>query len=239
LSTGNALTAAVGVRRVLRMCGQSGLDPAAEETRLAVVGAGGNIGAMLSQRFLLGDRPFRRATLVGRDGARLERLRLRLLTEWEARGGGGPPPDVRVSTDLADLGECNVIICAAGTSELLIDAQHLRRSGPVLLADLSVPGVVTARALALPHVRTVPFAGTVSLPQDPDFAMASHIAPGTAFSCAAETMLVGMEPEATAGLRLVGEVDPRAFQLLDALAERHGLLRRLAPPEPRTRRARG
>jgi len=45
--------------------------------------------------------------------------------------------------------------------------------------------------------------------------MASHIAPGIAFSCAGESMLLALAPQETADLVLVGPVKPRSVVVLE------------------------
>jgi predicted amino acid dehydrogenase len=233
LTTGNALTAAIGVRRVRRICERQRFDPEARETHLAIVGATGNIGLVLAREFLSGPHPFRRLTLLARNPERLERLRDTLLEEWERENPSAAPgehPEITVATDPRCLHGCNVIVSAAGTSELLVHPHHLTSARPVLIADLSVPGVVSADVRALPNVRIVPLAGTATVPDAPDFAMSPAIAAGTAYSCAAEAMLLALEPEATAGLRLTGAVEERSVRLLDRLAEENGMLSRLSGP---------
>jgi acetylornithine/succinyldiaminopimelate/putrescine aminotransferase/predicted amino acid dehydrogenase/long-subunit acyl-CoA synthetase (AMP-forming) len=233
LTTGNALTAAIGLRRVLRICGRRRVDPGATETHLAIVGATGNIGSMLARGFLSGSRPFRRLTLLGRNPERLEGLRDALLQEWgrdRLLARRGDRLHITVSTDPRSLQRCNVIVSAASTSELVIGAQHLAPAGPVLVADLSVPGVLSADVHALTHVRIVPLAGTITLPGAPDFAMSPGISAGTAYGCAAEAMLIALEPEATAGLQLTGPGDVRSVRLLDRLAEENGMLSRFSGP---------
>ncbi|MBI5481828.1 MAG: hypothetical protein HY906_23430, partial [Deltaproteobacteria bacterium] len=79
----------------------------------------------------------------------------------------------------------------------------------------------------LPGVTVLPFAGVVAVPGAPGFVIASHTSPGTAFSCAAEAMLLGLEPEVTAGLQLVGPIDARSLEVLDALGEKHGFFETL------------
>jgi len=222
LSTGNALTVAVGVRRMSTVCKRRGIDPTAASSRLGILGATGSIGSALAHGFACGESVFRRILLVGRQRDALEAVAAR--TRAATRG----LCDVEVSTRLSALRDCNVIAAATGTNEPLLYPQHLASSGPVIVGDVSVPSIVAARTRELSHVHVVPLAGNVTVPGTPDFTMASHIAPGTAFSCAGESMLVGLAPEETADLALVGPVKQRSVMVLEALARRWGLLD--APP---------
>jgi acetylornithine/succinyldiaminopimelate/putrescine aminotransferase/predicted amino acid dehydrogenase len=227
LTTGNTLTVAAGMRRVVQWCYKHGLSPGSQTTHIAVVGATGNIGTALAYQVFLGRRPFRHITLIGRNQTRLNILRDKLLQQWaqqEVRPAW--QPELCVSTDMSALRNCNVIVAAAGTNEPLVDAHHLSAEGEVLLADLSAPGVVTVHAYALPNVQRADFAGTVTVTGTPDFVMAAHIEPGTAFCCAGETMLVGLALDATHQMELVGPIDPCQANILDRLAEQHGFYNR-------------
>ena len=218
LSTGNALTVAVGVRRVMAWARHVGIDPGASGTRLGILGATGNIGSALASRFARENPPVSEMVLVGRRPAALEALANQL------RVASGGRMAITSSTDLSVLRECRMIVAATGTNELLLDWRHLPPIGPVVLADLSVPGVVAPHVKMLPNVHIVPLAGTVAVPGATDFAMATHIAPGRAFACAGETMLLGLAPEETANLTLVGPVHQTSVDTLERLAATWGLL---------------
>jgi acetylornithine/succinyldiaminopimelate/putrescine aminotransferase/predicted amino acid dehydrogenase/acyl-coenzyme A synthetase/AMP-(fatty) acid ligase len=208
ITSGNTFTAVVGVRRLLEACRRSGIDPA--DARLGVVGGTGNIGSSLVRR-LLSD--FGELLLVGRSPLRLASLQSDLAR---------PGREIEATTDLADLRRCNVIAVATNTNEPLIYPEHVPAEGAVVIADVSVPSAVSQQVRALEHVLVTPLAGTVAVPGAEDLVLSSHTAQGTAFCCAAEAMLIGLEPEATAGLRLTGAVDPRAMEVLDQLAAKHG-----------------
>ena len=225
VTTGNTLTAAIGLRRVLRACAGSGIDPADPGNRLAVVGASGNIGSAIAAAAATRGG-FRTLLLVGRNRDRLERLRLRLLA---SPGGGAARTDVEVSTSLADLRDANVIVSATNTTEPFLHPRHFARDRRVLVADLSVPSVLSPEARRVPNVHTIRLAGTVTVPGTPDFVMAATIRPGTAFSCAAETMVVAAHEDETRGLPLTGPIDPAAMERLERLAEQEGML---DPAEP-------
>jgi acetylornithine/succinyldiaminopimelate/putrescine aminotransferase/acyl-coenzyme A synthetase/AMP-(fatty) acid ligase/predicted amino acid dehydrogenase len=220
LSTGSALTTAVGAQRVIRLCRRLGIEPSAPDCRLGILGATGNIGTALAHRFTRGDAPFHHVVLVGRRHGPVEELAEKLRT---ATGGR---IRVEASTSLSSLRDCRVIAAATGTNEPLIYPRHLPPTGPAILVDLSVPGIVAAGVRKLPHVHLASLAGTITVPGTPDFAMASHIAAGTAFSCAGESMLLALAPIETGDLTLVGPVRERSIEVLEALAAKFGLLRR-------------
>ena len=224
LTTGNTLTAVIGMRRVLRACECAGLLPGDAATRLAVVGASGNIGAALAEA-AVSRYGFRNVLFVGRRRERLDRLRLELLSSTVA---GTKPPRIDVSTRLSDLRTANVILSATNTTEPFLHPRHFARDHRVLVADLSVPSVVSAEARSIPNVHAIRLAGTVTVPGSPDFVMASNIAPGTAFSCAAETMLIGAHDAETRDLSLTGAIELAAMDRLEDLAEREGMLDRPA-----------
>jgi len=217
VTTGNSLTVATGVRRVREACVQQQIDPQAGKSRLAIVGATGNIGTALAERFTADFEGFARLTLIARDRGRLERLAERLRAVARPRA-----LELEVSTDMDALKACNAVVLATSTNEPLIYPHHLDRGRPVLIADLSVPGAVSADARALPSVRVVPLAEVVTVPGAPDFVMASHIRPGTAFCCAAEGMLLGLEPTLTRELPLIGPIAGETVRVLGELALRHG-----------------
>jgi acetylornithine/succinyldiaminopimelate/putrescine aminotransferase/predicted amino acid dehydrogenase/acyl-coenzyme A synthetase/AMP-(fatty) acid ligase len=224
VTSGNTLTVAVAVRRLLRACQERGIRPEETRTTLAVVGATGNIGSGLVERLL---RPglFQAAVLVGRDQERLERLRARLL-------GQAPGLHLSVATDMGALREAHVVVMATAAAQPLVYPQHLATAHPVVVVDVAVPGALAEESRKLPHVLAVPLSGTVTVPGEPDFVASSHTEPGTTFACAAEVMLCGLEPQAIANLRLVGPVDAHAVEVLDGLAEKHGFYTRLGDLGP-------
>jgi acetylornithine/succinyldiaminopimelate/putrescine aminotransferase/predicted amino acid dehydrogenase/acyl-coenzyme A synthetase/AMP-(fatty) acid ligase len=214
ITSGNTLTVAVAARRITHACRAQGIDPAAPTTTLGIVGATGNIGATLSHRLLTGPNAFHRARLVSRSPKHFPELRKKLR---------GISADLTLSDDLASLRDCDVIAVAVNTSEPLVLPHHIGRPITVI-GDVSVPGAVSSAVRKSGKVRFVSLAGVVALPGEPAFVMSSHSPMGTAFCCAAEAMLLGLEPRATRDLKLVGDVDAHAVAVLDELAEQHAWL---------------
>ena len=129
-----------------------------------------------------------------------------------------------VSTHLADLRTASVILAATNTTEPFLHPRHLASDRRVLVADLSIPSIISSEVRKSPQVHRIRLAGNVTVPGAEDFVMASNIAPGTAFSCAAESMLVGAHRSETRQLTLVGPIDLSAMDSLEKLAEREGML---------------
>jgi acetylornithine/succinyldiaminopimelate/putrescine aminotransferase/predicted amino acid dehydrogenase/acyl-coenzyme A synthetase/AMP-(fatty) acid ligase len=217
LTTGNSLTVAVGARRILRACQDRGIV-AENRPALAVVGATGNIGSALTRHLLRGAHPFSRVILVARDRRRLRALADLLAAQY-------PEISIENSTDLTAVRDAGVIAIAVATNEPLLYPHHLRRGHPTVVADISAPAAVSPAARELEDLHVIPLAGTVVLPGERDFVMASHIHTGTAFCCAAEAMLLGLAaPSLAESLDLVGPVDPEAVDVLARLADEYGFL---------------
>jgi predicted amino acid dehydrogenase len=88
-----------------------------------------------------------------------------------------------------------------------------------------VPAAISPMVQRLENVHIIPLAGTLALPGEADFVMASHIDPGTAFCCAAEAMLLGLAPASLLeSLSLLGPVEPKTVDALARLADDHGFL---------------
>ncbi len=79
------------------------------------------------------------------------------------------------------------------------------------------------KVLKMKNVENLPFASYLHLPQDPDFVVSTYTPKGTAFCCATEAMLCGLEnPE----IRLKGKINREAVQVITDLAQKNGLFER-------------
>jgi len=215
VTTGNSLTVAVGARRILLACSDRGITSGSAPT-LAVIGASGNIGWALTRRLLDHGHPFSQVILIARDLRRLRTLADALVAQ-------APAMSVKISKDLAATRGADVIVVAVGTNEPLLYPHHIECNRPTVVADISVPGAISPIVQRLENVHIIPLAGTLLLPGEPDFVMASHIHPGTAFCCAAEAMVLGLAPPSLVeSLSLLGPVEPRTVDVLAKLADQHG-----------------
>jgi acetylornithine/succinyldiaminopimelate/putrescine aminotransferase/predicted amino acid dehydrogenase/long-subunit acyl-CoA synthetase (AMP-forming) len=215
LTTGNSLTVAVGVHRIIEAVESKLKD---RPIRLAVVGATGNIGSALSRRLLIEYPGFAEVTLVARNLRRLKTLADELILQ-------SPGIKVNISADLSSIRGADAVVIAASTNEPLIYPHHISSDHIVVLADISAPAVISPILRDLKNIYVIPIAGAVALPGEPDFVMASHIPAGTAFCCAAEAILLGLAaPSAIDSLSLLGRIDQTTVDTLTKLAKQNGFL---------------
>lgn len=185
--------------------------------RLAVVGATGNIGAAILRWFAQPGRWEGEIVMLGRPGSM---SRLNSIRDELVRTNGNQR--LRVSQDNKVLQSCDLIIVAVSGAGVVLQSHHVDPNRPVLIADVSQPRAVSATLhLERPNVTTV-WAGLVRLPEDRQFRLTPHTPPGTCFACAAEGILMGLEPHPHLELR--GEIDPQAIEALLQLGQKHGLI---------------
>lgn len=217
--TGNTLTAASGIHRLAEEIRKR--RAAGKKLTLGVVGASGNIGAIIAESLLRDDGIFERVVLADRKKDKVEAFAAGL-----DRGAFGGVLETTV--DLQALKRCDIISVSTNTNDPIIFPHHLKESGPVLISDVSVPSALAAAVAGLPNVTTLPFASYVALPDDPDFVISSHTPRGAAFCCAAEAMLCGLE---ALDVPLKGRITLEAIDRMTDLARRHGLFERLGSVE--------
>ncbi|MET9763733.1 aminotransferase class III-fold pyridoxal phosphate-dependent enzyme [Streptomyces sp. NPDC006372] len=207
VTSGNSLTAACAYDL---LTAQLALTPPGER-RVGVVGGIGNIGAVMAELVA----PHCDAlVLVGRPGSarRLATVADRL----------SPLVDVKVAEDLTALRDCPIVVSATNAAEPVILPPHLAGDRDVLVCDLAVPGDVHPAVEGLPNVRLVS-GGRIQLPggQTPHFPGIT-LPPGILYSCLAETILLGFEPDTPSpsygGLSSAGVLAARDLSI------RHGLL---------------
>lgn len=233
VSTGNSFTVAVGMRRLQDYCREKKIDLNDPDTRVAIVGATGNIGNSMAQQ-IVRKLPVTRMTLISRTVEKLERMKDQLLAlhqqekgEDAGAGAGAGAFDIKVSTEMSDMSECNIIVIALATGKPIVFPEHLHPEREILLADLSVPSSVSSEASAMPNLKKVPIGGTVRLPGESDFVLHPLVEPGNIFCCSAEAMLLGLEPEKTVDLNLRGDIEQKAVDTLEEIGEQYNFFAKL------------
>lgn len=135
--------------------------------------------------------------------------------------------DVKISTGMADMSECNIIVIATASGKPIVFPEHLHPNREILLADLSVPSSVSHEALQMPNLKKIPIGGTVTVPGESDYILHPLIEPGTVFCCSAEGMLLSLEPEKTAGLNLKGDIEQKAVDILEEIGDQYNFFAKL------------
>lgn len=209
LTSGNSLTAAAAIAATQQAAGELGIDWSA--AALGIVGGVGNIGRVISE---MEAARVGSLLLCGRAGteSRLQRLAATLVANGANRVG--------VSSDLATLHQCNVIITASNAPEPLITPAHLN-AHPTVICDVAVPGDVAATVRqARPQVRVIK-GGIMQLPGNQEITIRGMaLAQDDAYACIAEVILLGL-----AGVRhhfSYGALQADRVQQIGALARQYG-----------------
>lgn len=212
-TSGNSLTAVAALEALFAVGRRLGARPA----RLGVIGAAGNIGAVLAE---LAADWVDELVLVGRKAA------VPRLSAVAAALAGRTA--VRIETDLSALRGCNLIVSATNAPRPILLPEHIGE-GPVAICDVAAPRDVDPR-VAEARPRAVVFqGGVVRLPAGqrlnvPGLALDR----GQVYGCLAETLLLGL-----AGVTEHFSYGPLAadrLRRIRELARRHGFA--IEPPEP-------
>jgi len=169
VTNGNAFTAATVHRQVRELLA------AAPAGRVAVVGATGSVGSAVT-RLLARDGWGADLLLVARDRSRLDPLTAAV--------------GARSATDLAAVRACDVVVLLTSAADALIGPEHLGHGAVVL--DATQPRNTGPDLLARrPDVRVLD-GGVVDVPGLRLRGGSIGLAPGQAFACLAETMLLSL-----------------------------------------------
>lgn len=218
LVTGNTLTAASCLYRLAEKIKETW--PVGQRLTVGVVGAGGNIGSMIAESMARTGGQLERIILVDRKD-NLKALAVRL-------DRGSLAGTIEMSTDLGPLKDCDVVAVATNTNDPIIFPHHLKKVGPVLVVDVSIPSALSEDVSRLGNVQTLPFASYITLPEDPDFIISSHTPKGAVFCCAAEVMLCGLED---LDVPLRGRISAGAVARVTEKALKHGFFQKLQAAE--------
>ncbi|RDI44941.1 aminotransferase class III-fold pyridoxal phosphate-dependent enzyme [Nocardia mexicana] len=203
VTSGNSLTAACAYETLRAEL--AALPPG--ERRVGVVGALGNIGAVLAEMLA----PHADClVLTGRPGSagRLRRFADRLSG-----------PEIVIDESLEALRSCRVVVTASNSATPILTPEVLAGGHPVLVYDLAVPGDVDAAVAEMPNVAVVS-GGRIRLPHRPAPRFAGiDLAPGLVYACMAETILLGFESDTDS--MSFGALTVAGVYAAGALAARH------------------
>jgi fatty aldehyde-generating acyl-ACP reductase len=206
VTTGDSYTIATALQATRLAAARMGIDLA--QATAAVVGAAGSIGRVCAQ-LIAHDVP--QLLLVGR---RLESLST--VAELVHRQGG---TEVRMSSDMRDLSQADVVLTVTSAIGAVIEPEHLKRGAVV--CDVARPRDVSRRVVEERDDVLVIDGGMVAVPGPVDFGFDFGFPPGMSFACMAETMILALEgryESYTLGKKIsLAQVDGIA-----GLAKKHG-----------------
>jgi predicted amino acid dehydrogenase len=206
VTTGRSLTVAIAVE---------GLEEAArchgirlESATVAVVGATGNIGLACAR--LLAPS-VAELLLVGRSDSRLA------MADSQVREAGARR--VRTSTYLDAIREADMVLSTTNATRPIIQPEHLKHGAVV--CDVALPPDVSPRvAQERDDVLSID-GGVVDVPGEADFHFNFGLAPGKAYACMAETMVLALE-ERCESYSLGKQMQPERVREIAQLARKHG-----------------
>lgn len=200
LTSGNALTAAAALDALFLAARRQGI----KRRRLGVVGAAGNIGAVMAE---VAADDVEDIVLVGRPGAkpRLLRVAAELMAGVQSRLEKGAAPTgighavakgrkdaITVATDMDALRHCSLILTASNAPRPILLPQHIGE-GPVVICDVAAPRDVDPSVRVAKPEALVLRGGVVELPLGQRLDIGGMVlAPGQVYGCLAETMLLGL-----------------------------------------------
>jgi acetylornithine/succinyldiaminopimelate/putrescine aminotransferase/predicted amino acid dehydrogenase len=216
VTTGNALTAGMAFAGTQQAIEERGVNLA--DASVGIVGARGSVGGLCARLFARA-RP-RRLLLIGNPtngNGGLERFGYEL--QWS-------PGSIAVTTDLARLEECDVVVTATGASRPILD--DLTLTPGTIVCDVARPPDTSPRLRARPDILVFD-GGLVSLPDSGIRFGAGNLVglpDGVQLACLSETILLTLEGDRR-DHGIGDDVSLAEVDYMMALAERHGF-RRLA-----------
>jgi acetylornithine/succinyldiaminopimelate/putrescine aminotransferase/predicted amino acid dehydrogenase len=228
VTTGNAYTAALTLEGVARAAQDSGVD--LTKARVAIVGAGGNIGQILAvflagscaSLVLLGSSRYdARTRLDATRDACLESLR-----RGEVGGQGPlpvrtdqPPCNISCETDAAVLCDCDVIVVTTSSPDRKLLTPDQLKPGAIVCCT-SLPSNLSEAFHGQPGGIVAFDGGLARLPENARLDFIGMPTEGLAFGCLAETLLLGFDGHNHSFCK--GRVGVAQVQRTWAMAARHG-----------------
>jgi predicted amino acid dehydrogenase len=206
VTTGTAYTIAMALEATFRAAQLVGMP--LESCRALVIGATGTIGHVCSAML---NTKVPQLTLVARNKQRLSDLTISLKHGIAALDTSD---DIPTSVERADL-----IIACTNTPTTLIDPKRLKPD--TIVCDVSQPHNIDPEAARQRRDILVVDGGVVSPPGHVNFNFNFGLAPGLAFACIAETMILALE-EKYVSYSLGGNVSLSKVREITALGRKHG-----------------
>ena len=215
ITTGNSYTVTTAVEGAIQ--GGAMMGHLLSESKVAVVGANGSIGATCAELLA---REAAEVMLVGRNIERLESLSQRIAPSSHAK--------IRVSSDITTaLKQADIVITVTSAVDAVIQPEYIKRGAVV--CDVSRPRDVSIRVARERNdvlvieggIVKVPGAMTLTKTEKPDQSFSFGFPPGTAYACMSETMMLALESR-WENFTLGKEVSVAQSDEMGRLATKHG-----------------
>ncbi|MEA3339533.1 MAG: shikimate dehydrogenase [Chloroflexota bacterium] len=178
VTTGRSLTIAAAVEGLEKAARYQEIQP--ETATAAVVGATGSIGLACAR--LLAPT-VAEMLLVGHSDSHLVRAEAQIRKSGARR--------VRISTNIGAIREADMVLSATNTTRPIILPEHLKRGAAV--CDVALPPDVSPRVTQERDDVLVIDGGVMDVPGEVDFHFNFGLAPGKAYACMAETIVLALE----------------------------------------------
>jgi fatty aldehyde-generating acyl-ACP reductase len=206
VTTGHSFTVATALEAL--EAGARCKDIRLESSTVAVIGATGSIGRACAE--LLAPT-VSELVLIGRSESRLARM----LAQVEKAGACR----VRVSTQVGDIREADLVISATSAARPIVRSEDLRQGAVV--CDMALPPDVSPRVARERSDVLVIGGGVVDVPGEVDLGFDFGLAPGRAYACLAETMALALDGRYES-YSLGKRVRVEQVREIAQLARRHG-----------------
>jgi fatty aldehyde-generating acyl-ACP reductase len=178
VTTGHSFTVATALEAAEAGARCKGVQLASSTA--AVVGATGSIGRACTE--LLAPM-VSGLILVGRSESRLAQIQAQVEATEACR--------VRVSTLVGDVREADLVISATSAARPIIWPEHLKQGA--IVCDMALPPDISPRVAQGRGDVLVIGGGVVDVPGEVDFGFDFGLAPGRAYACLAETMVLALD----------------------------------------------
>ncbi len=206
VTTGDSYTVALAVRAIVSAAEK--MDISLASATVAVVGAAGSIGSICAEMLA---SQVNRLILIGRTEQKLHSVK-------EKCGAMGAAT-VKLSTDVADVDQAQLVITVTSAVNAPVQPQHLRPGA--VICDVARPRDVSAKVAAERDDVLVIDGGMVDIPGNVNFNFDFGFPPGKAYACMAETMILALEHRYE-NFSIGKQLSVEKVQEIDALAEKHG-----------------
>ncbi|MBI1754977.1 hypothetical protein HYR65_01695 [Candidatus Azambacteria bacterium] len=177
VTNGNTFTAIASAENISRIV--SGAGKELGRMRIAILGATGSVGGILSRILLRAGA--QELLLVSRTLINLEALKSTLAKQFPGRA-------IDISTDPASLVSADFVVLATNSPAALIQTEHLKKGA--IVYDISQPKNITKSVISARRDCRFYEGGMVVSPPAIDYHFKFPLKQGNVFACLAETITI-------------------------------------------------